>query len=410
MKIGLTGPFCTANFGDWAMLVNNIYDFGLENEFIVFTYSDSFPHSVLNHYFKDCIIRIIEVKTIDDSKALGTLTPIDLLTAIMNKEELFQIIDRLDVLVVNGGGWIDDNWCMRTTKFFKVFAPIIIATQLNIPVRFMAQGVGPIKDMEDTFRLFLNYMSNDTVFALRDKYCSPVFLSNVLCNRYSIRYLPDDLAFIHHSLIPHDRCIPYGVNSPYVILVISDELPTFKSRIKEFQLFCEMLQDKYKYRIVLLPFDLVWFGEEQSSMLNKLVPDSILIDIHKKNFISIEDTLSIISGADLVLTGRHHAAVVAMQTHTPFILKLDNNRHDYAFNKAHGVFSMFTEGIKYDETIFFKNEWKDIFESVENHCQLIIRSQKALFDKKEYEDNRDNLYKQRKEYIQRIKTLKNHNY
>lgn len=407
MIIGFTGPFCTANFGDWAMLVNNIFDFGLDNKFVIFTYSNSFPHNVIDHYFKDDNISIVEVKTNDDNQSFESLTPLDLLTAIANKKELTDIISSLDVLVVSGGGWIDDSWCKRTTKFFKVSAPIIFATQLKIPIRFMAQGVGPVNDMEDTFRLFLNYMSNDTVFTLRDKYCSPVFLRAVLNNLYSIQYLPDDLAFIHTSLVPHDRCILNGMNSPYVVLVINDEVAVFKERIKEFQMFCEMLQDKYKYRVVLLPFDLVWFGEEQSIMLNKLLPNSILIDINKKKFVSIEDTLSIIGGADLVLTGRHHAAVVAMQTHTPFIIKLDNNRHDYAYNKAHGVFSMFTENIEYDETIFIKNEWKEVFELVENHCKLIISSQRSLFHQKKYEENRKQLYQRRIEYIQKIKTITN---
>lgn len=53
MIIGFTGPFCTANFGDWAMLVNNIFDFGLDNKFVIFTYSSSFPHNVIDHYFNE---------------------------------------------------------------------------------------------------------------------------------------------------------------------------------------------------------------------------------------------------------------------------------------------------------------------------------------------------------------------
>lgn len=41
MKIGFSGPYCTANFGDWAMLVNNMYDLD-DHEYTIFTYSSQF--------------------------------------------------------------------------------------------------------------------------------------------------------------------------------------------------------------------------------------------------------------------------------------------------------------------------------------------------------------------------------
>ena len=403
MKIGFTGPYCTANFGDWAMLVNNIFDFGIENEYTVFTYSNSFPHNAIKHYFSDCNVSLLEVLLKDDIQHIETPTPLDLLEAISNMEELYCSVKQLDVLVVSGGGWIDDVWCKRTAKFFKVFTPIIIATQLGIPIRFMAQGIGPVKELEDTLRLFLNYCRKDTVFALRDDYCSPVFLNVLVNEKYPIRYLPDDLAIINQSLAASFEKSSYKIDSPYVVLVINDEINSFTHNIEIFQQFCEMLQRKYKYKIVILPFDLVWFGEEQSNLLHQCVPESILIDIHEKKFVPIEDTVSIIRGAELVLTGRHHAAVIAMWTHTPFVLKLDNNRHHYAYNKAYGVYSTFTTNIQYDESLFIKTEWSEVFECIEKHCENILNLQKKVFENVEYDKNYQKLYKQRIDYIESIK-------
>lgn len=404
MVIGFTGPYCTANFGDWAMLVNNIFDFGIENDFKVFTYSSSFPHNVISHYLNDSTVSLIEVKTKEDIH-IESATPLDLLASIENKAELCDTIKDLDVLIVSGGGWLDDCWCKRTPKFFKVFAPIILASQLGIPVRFMAQGVGPVKDMEDTLRLFLNSLQDDTVFALRDKYCSPSFLKSLVYDKYPIRFLPDDLAIINPALNPPTDFTANRIESPYIVLVINDAISTLEKNISAFQDFCKMVQNKYGYKTVLLPFDLVWFGADQSKLLNKNVPDSVLIDIDEKKFVSIEETISIISGAKLVLTGRHHAAVIAMQTHTPFILKLDNNRHHYAYNKAHGVLSTFTHNISYDESIFIKNEWDEVFDSIENDGEDIIQQQKSVFESQEYKNNVRDMYDQRTEYIQSIKYL-----
>lgn len=400
MKIGFTGPYCTANFGDWAMLVNNIFDFGVDNEYVIFTYSSHFPHDVIEHYFKENRIVLLEVKTKEENYPWKQATPLDCILSIKNKEEITNVVRRLDMLIVNGGGWIADHWCKRLEKFYKVMAPAIIAAHWRVPVRFMAQGVGPFIDTKETMRFFLNYFREDTVFAVRDQYCSASYLKELIDDKYKITYLPDDLAIVNPMLMPKHEKI--DINGQYIVFVINDSLINVKNNLDLYVNFSHFMMENHHLRAVFLPFDLVWFGAEQSELLHANIQDSILIDINGKKFIPIEDTISIIEGAAMLITERHHAAVIAMQTRTPFILKLDTGMHFYAYNKAHGVLEEFLRNIVYDDGLFFRTNWDDLLNYVSEEYENIIQQQKMIFSNKEYGQNHDTMDRLRQIYIQSL--------
>lgn len=400
MKIGFTGPYCTANFGDWAMLVNNLVDFGLDNEYIVFTYSSSFPHNVIEYYFKDKNVTLIEVKTKEDEYPWKQSVPLECILSIDNKNEIINAVKSLDLLIVNGGGWIDDNWCKRLAKFYKVMAPVVIGTQWGIPIRFMAQGIGPIIETKETMRFFFNYLREDTVFAVRDNYCSASFLRELVHNKYKITYLPDDLAIINPMLMPN--CTGKKIEGKYIVLVINEAVEIVQKNLNMYVEFCNSMWNKYHVRTVLLPFDLVWFGAEQSELIHKNVPESILIDIKDKKFVTIEDVVSVVSGAELLITERHHAAVVAMQTQTPFILKMDTGKQFYAYNKAYGVFKEYLENIVFDDSLFFRTNWDGLLNYIFEAYESIVQGQKAIFESREYSKNCDMLCEVRQTYIQSI--------
>ena len=405
MKIGFTGPYATANFGDWAMLVNNIFDFGIDNEFVVFTYSYDFPHNVIKHYFSDNKVSLVTVLADDSEQCAEGLFPLNMLSCVQNKDVLLHVISDLDVLVVSGGGWIDDCWCNRTSKLIKVFAPILLAAQSGVPVRFMAQGIGPVHVLSDTLRFCLNYLPEDTVFSVRDEYCSRVYLQKLIQDKYTIQLLPDDLAVINAAIKSSASDNPLGIDSPYVVLVVNDDLASLSRQVNSFQEFAQKLAERYNYKTVLLPFDLVWFGEEQSYFLHNNILNSYLVDIQKNRFVSVEDTVSIIEGAQLVLTGRHHAAVVAMQAHTPFIVKLDKGRQMYAYNKAYGVLNCFMRNICFEDSLFIRSEWQDIFDCVSDCCDEIIQKQKTVFASSVFQNNEKEMAKLRTEYIRSIKNI-----
>ena len=68
MKIGFTGPFGDANFGDYAMLVNNIYDIGIKN-LKIFTYNEELLE-LLNKDYKVVIYFVILISICDSQHNL----------------------------------------------------------------------------------------------------------------------------------------------------------------------------------------------------------------------------------------------------------------------------------------------------------------------------------------------------
>ena len=395
MKVGFTGAYCTANFGDWSILVNNILDINA-TENIVFTYSDSFPHKAVNHYCSGHNINFVEVKTLSETTFSHAITPFECIQMIDNISELEKEIADLDVLCVSGGGYLDDNWCSRTTKFAKIVAPIIIATNLGQKVVFMAQGVGPIESTKETLRLFFNYLENPTI-AVRDNYCSSSYL-NDLGIMNNIYHLPDDLLFINDALISNKKLC----NENYIVIVLHDTMDYIKENYMLFVNFATEIKNKYDLNIVFLPFDLVWYGYDQSLFLTEKIESAKITPYNK--FLPIEEAYNCIMNAKLVLTARYHATILAQQLKTPFILKLNisSNGRVYSYNKTHGAIKNIFSGIRCNESCFFSSDWKSCLDYVSNNFYDIVNYQQELYNNDIVEVNLATMKKKRLQYIERF--------
>ena len=115
-KIGFTGPFADVNFGDYAMVVNNIYDLEI-NDIDLFSYDSPFLNTIKKDYLSDFNINIVDVKfkdkfNIAEESKTKILTPIDILHNLSNYDEIASALSELDVLVVNGGGYFNSLWSM----------------------------------------------------------------------------------------------------------------------------------------------------------------------------------------------------------------------------------------------------------------------------------------------------------
>lgn len=62
-----------------------------------------------------CEVKVDGNKT--NSKPLNLL---DCINACCNKHELVKRIKNLDMLIVSGGGWLNDKWCGRLAHFYRV--------------------------------------------------------------------------------------------------------------------------------------------------------------------------------------------------------------------------------------------------------------------------------------------------
>src|SRR5690625_3026658 len=109
-KIAFTGPFGDINFGDYGMVINNIYDFDVKNV-VLFTYNSEFSNFIKEEYLEDYNIDTIEVNI----KKLPhggeyPYTPIELISLTENIEEIKDSFEGVDQLIINGGGYFNGLW------------------------------------------------------------------------------------------------------------------------------------------------------------------------------------------------------------------------------------------------------------------------------------------------------------
>lgn len=401
MKIAFTGPYCTANFGDWAILINNIYDINPDS-IVVFTYSRNFPHSTLSYYLDKDTYKTQEVVLKNNTlNSNQVITPSEILSGVENIDSIEEEISSIDVLCVSGGGWLNDSWCSRTDKFIKVVTPIIIAQKRKIPIIFMSQGIGPIVSYKENLRLFFNYIRNASI-SLRDDYLSPSYLGEILSphRNNKIEFLPDDLLFLNNKLT--NPKLDLDKKEKFIVLVIHESMDYIITHVEDFVEFESKLYEKYGLSIVLLPFDLVHFGAEQSKYLHQHMKHSKLIDINERKFIPIETVYSYIKNAELVITSRYHAGIFALSSKTPFICKLYEfgNGTYYSYNKLLGALENTFSGTIYEETLFFSSySWKKIFDEVLESLDSISKKQKQLYNSEIYQKNMLRLLANRVKYI-----------
>jgi hypothetical protein len=80
MRIGFCGPFCDTNFGDYAMLVNNIIEIGI-HDIVIFIHKDSIEKikMILGKYLASYSIEICPIYTTNDSILIPTVRNIMLI-------------------------------------------------------------------------------------------------------------------------------------------------------------------------------------------------------------------------------------------------------------------------------------------------------------------------------------------
>lgn len=51
-RVGYVGPFCDNNFGDFGMLVNDVYDIGV-SDIVIFSYNEKVTENIVSAYLAD---------------------------------------------------------------------------------------------------------------------------------------------------------------------------------------------------------------------------------------------------------------------------------------------------------------------------------------------------------------------
>ncbi|WP_078594301.1 polysaccharide pyruvyl transferase family protein [Evansella clarkii] len=407
LKIGFVGPYSTANFGDWGMLLNNMYDLECE-DFVIFTYSSKFPQISLDDYCSEFNTEYVEVKLKEErdnnqeQQEKYFSTPYDVLMRVENLNELKKAIKKIDVLVISGGGWINHFWTERLEKLYKIMAPILVARQQEKKVVFTANGIGPFDETKEFYRYFFGYIKGAKI-AIRDNYCSLSHLMEAGIESKDVDYLPDDMYLVNPTIVNKELHREIQQKN-YIVMETFYPMELLRDNEQELINFSKKIYEKYGYSIVLLPYDLVEYGSDQAKYLHKIMEQTEIYNIDEIGYLPIQDAISIIKNAKLMITARYHGLVLSLSVETPVIFRLYDKRGDfrYTYNKGMGMLRTAFEGIEFCETDFLQKDLINILNIIESNVQNVINKQKKLYSSKRYVENKANLKAIRTKYLKEV--------
>ncbi|WP_102194375.1 polysaccharide pyruvyl transferase family protein [Microbacterium aurantiacum] len=379
--IGFTGPYSDVNFGDYAMLVNNVYSLEAQDA-TIFVYDRPFVEKIRDDYFGGRNVRLVEVAlragAFTEGRDTRYLTPMEILREIENLDEVTAAVAEMDTLYVNGGGYFNSLWTQphRIERLVQIIAPTLVAATMNIPVVFTANGYGPFRGDTEFFASFFGSLPNAR-FGARDTILSPHWLNQAGVQPGRIHTLPDDLLFIDERLTP-DREPRVG---KYVVM--ETYLPTdfIAENFTHFERFAQRMADDHGLGVVFLPFNLGHGGVDQGRLLAERLGDVEMFDITGRGYLPIEDAVALVRDAELVISSRYHAVILALSVGTPFVSVLKDVLGDkqYYYGKNVGALEGVLEGQPHDLRDYFFMDYVEALDAVVDDFEGIIRRQRETY-------------------------------
>jgi len=404
-KIAFTGPFGDINFGDYGMVVNNIYDFNAK-EVILFTYNSDFSNFLAEQYLNDFNIKITEVRAEEFEREPNyPYTPYEMLKLISNTDEIKKNFEGVEKLIVNGGGYFNGLWSKphRFGLLFKIMAPILIANELNIPIVFTGNSYGPFGNDREFFATFFSSLSNVT-FAVRDKLYSQMWF-NQLGIDTQLEFIPDDLLLLNERIVNKDNQLRTD-KKDYVVIETYLSTEYIQNNLNKFKKFAQKLKKQHNLDLVFLPLNIKHGGMDQGKLLKMNINDIELIDISEIGYLPLEDANNIIKNAKLVISSRYHALVFALANRVPVISVIRDVMGDnrYYYNKNSGILRQVFENLSFEEKQFLQNDYVEALDYVKDNYQQIINYQKSLYTSSDFEENFQYLSEKRNNYIEKYIT------
>lgn len=341
-RVAFTGPYADVNFGDYAMLVNNVADLGVD-DLTVFSYDDGFLRRLMADYCPDLEPRIVGVELDDLPEGHGLterpITGMEVLALLRNEGQIRAALEHVDVVVVNGGGYINELWARphRQMRLLQILAPAMMAAEMGKRVIFSANGIGPFASSLDSMANLLAGVPTATL-TVRDRLYSPMWARRLGVAEDRLRYAPDDLLLIHESLRSREPRIVEASRRPYVVVETYQPVDQLRADLDRWRSFVAHMADQYACDVVFLPLHLDAGGVDQALLLQ----DEIglpWVDIRETGYLPIEDAVALISGAELVISGRYQALVLALAAGTPVLSVVREVAGDlgYYYSKNAGV-------------------------------------------------------------------------
>lgn len=393
--LGFVGPFGDANFGDYAMLINNVYDFN-DSCIKLFTYEAQFVEQLKENYLADYSVQIVctevnmEIPEAKEGKVAYyelsncQYTPIEVLECIENIDEIKMSMADIEALVVTGGGYLNHYWTARSRmpKLLSILGTILIANQLKKPVIFMGNTFGPFDESREFFKYILGRLET-AVWAARDACYSPMNLREIGMTDH-ITPLIDDLYFLNEKLKKTEET---DKQEKYIILDLCVSMQEIEDNQEDIRKFIESIQSNFGFRVYLMPLDKGYGGLNQAHAVKRLAPDVKVIDIVEKNgYLPVEMAHDLIKNAQFVVCQKYHLFTLCVANNVPVVQILRDIWGDkrYTYSKSVGVLAKVFENQVWDEGRFFVSDISKL-KYVSHQLPGLIKHQKQLFNEKKSE-------------------------
>lgn len=357
MKIGFTGATGCVDFGDYAMLANNIHqilELSPSAEFCVFTYNHANTQAALsaNGVLKHC--SIVEDVLAVMGEAYGNVPNSALkkenITAINQKwkslfyacvdrniptelSSLLSALESCDVLLFNGGGYLNKNWLFRVYAFLVI---ILLARHVGTRVVMLPQTYGPFAK-ETQAEVGYAFQLVD-LFYCRDRIFSEAVLRSLNVNDAKIHFAIDDLFLLSKPLAAADLWVPEDALFVQLHKQMRSQIPNL---IKGVALLIEnMYRDGLIKEVVFVVFH--HSGDNELSIAQEIIgelPDMIPFSVRGPDW-NAGNLIGGFSDAKAVLCSRYHPLVIALRQQTPVVnlLAADNTgSYEYYSAKNYGI-------------------------------------------------------------------------
>ncbi|MGF7001978.1 polysaccharide pyruvyl transferase WcaK-like protein [Lachnospiraceae bacterium PFB1-21] len=381
--IGYVGPFGDMNFGDYAMLVNDIMNINTK-EGLLFTYNKAGVSAVIDEYFPTGDFNVIQVEVNDTYQPIlgreyqvefadETYMPLDIVERIENSIDVKEQLKRLDVLIVTGGGYFNKLWFARHRlyKSLSIMGTILLANEIGIPIFFLGNTFGPFDDQSETFRAFFSTLRN-VKYASRDNYLSPSFMRSIGVSE-EIEVIIDDLYGVTSDLFGRKRSI--DLPAKYIVIELSSSLVEMEDLTEDIREFVDYFLEVHKIDVVFLPLDKEYGGEYQMShLIKENVKVKTVFNFEKNSFLPIEVALEVVSNAEFVICQRYHLFLLALNNKIPCMQIVKDVLGDsrYYYCKSYGLLKMLIDDT-YGEDFICKNV-RHALKRVKNDFEEIIKS------------------------------------
>jgi polysaccharide pyruvyl transferase WcaK-like protein len=284
---------------------------------------------------------------------------------IKNIIDFLQIFFGSDLLVISGGGTINDHFKYSA---MTILDTLDIAHKHGITTAMFSQGIGPIENPK-LYKRAKAVLPAVKLITIRESLASFSILKSLGVNQNNIIVTGDDAVEAAYEARPSSVGNLIGAN-----LRISFYSHVNREQINQIGKIFQKSANKHKSRIMPLPVSF-YNNESDSEIITQMIPAKYLVKENmKQDNCTPQTIIEKVSSCRVVVTGSYHPAVFALSQGIPVIALA---KSQYYKNKFLGLAHQFGYGC---ETIFLDDNdfsskvsyWIDYFWDAANQLRPFL--------------------------------------